>query len=53
MENVGIFYGHMEYFMAICYILWPVGNAVIIWYFFHCFGILRQGKSGNPGLTRR
>jgi hypothetical protein len=26
MENVGIFYGHLEYFLVIWYILWPFGN---------------------------
>jgi hypothetical protein len=25
MEDVGIFYGHLVYFMAIWYILWPFG----------------------------
>jgi hypothetical protein len=34
MENVGIFYGHLEYFTAIRYILWSFGNVVIIWYIF-------------------
>jgi hypothetical protein len=28
MENVGIFYGHSEYFTAIWYILWPFENLV-------------------------
>jgi hypothetical protein len=35
MEDVGIFYGHLVYFMA-------------IWYIFPCFGMLYQEKSGNP-----
>jgi hypothetical protein len=39
MENDGIFYGHLEYFTVIWYILWP--------YFPH-FGMLCQEKSGNP-----
>jgi hypothetical protein len=30
-ENVGIFNGRLEYFTAIWYILWPVGNVVVIW----------------------
>jgi hypothetical protein len=34
MENVGIFYGHLGYFAAIWYILWPFGNVVVIWYIF-------------------
>jgi hypothetical protein len=48
MEKVGIFYGHVEYFTIVWYILWPFGNVVIIWYIFPCFGVLCQGKSGNP-----
>jgi hypothetical protein len=36
MENVGIFYGHKEYFMAVCYILWPFGSLVVFWYIFPC-----------------
>jgi hypothetical protein len=32
MENVGIFYGHLENITAIWYILWPFGNLVAIWY---------------------
>jgi hypothetical protein len=34
MENVGIFYGHLEYFAAIWYTLRPLGNFVAIWYVF-------------------
>jgi hypothetical protein len=48
MENVGMFYGHLEYIMALWCILWPFGYLVVIWYIFPRFGILRQGKSGNP-----
>jgi hypothetical protein len=48
MENDGIFYGHLEYFTVIWYILWPFGNVVLIWYIFPHFGILCQEKSGNP-----
>jgi hypothetical protein len=32
MENAGIFYGHLEYFTVIWYILWPFGNVVVLWY---------------------
>jgi hypothetical protein len=32
MENAGIFYGHLEYFKVVWYILWPFGNVVAIWY---------------------
>jgi hypothetical protein len=47
-ENVGIFYGSLEYYTAIWYILWQFlnvcGNLV---YFFHS-GVFYQEKSGNP-----
>jgi hypothetical protein len=48
MENVGIFYGHLEYSIAIWYILRPFGHLVALWYIFPLFGILCQEKSGNP-----
>jgi hypothetical protein len=48
MENAGIFYGHLEYFTVIWYILWPFCNVVLIWYIFPRFGLLCQEKSGNP-----
>jgi hypothetical protein len=48
MENAGIFYGHLEYFMVIWYILLPFGN--VVWYIFPRFGTLCQGKSGNHDL---
>jgi hypothetical protein len=48
-ENAGIFYGHLEYFTVIWYILWTFGNVVVTWYIFPRFGILCQEKSGNPG----
>jgi hypothetical protein len=41
MEDVGIFYGHLSYFMGIWPILWPVGifyaplfYFIVIWYIF-------------------
>jgi hypothetical protein len=49
MENADIFYGHLEYFTVVWYILWLFGNVVVIWYIFPSFGILCQEKSGNPG----
>jgi hypothetical protein len=49
MENAGKLYCNLEYFTVICYILWPFGNAVVIWYVFPRFGILCREKSGNPG----
>jgi hypothetical protein len=41
MENVGMFYDHLEYFMDVWYILWAFGifhghlvKFVVIWYIF-------------------
>jgi hypothetical protein len=45
MESVGIFYGHLFYFMAICSTLWPFGlfygqlvYFMDIWYIYNRFG---------------
>jgi hypothetical protein len=55
MEDIGLFCGHLVYFMAIWSILWPFGlfcghlvNFMVIWYIFPRFGMLYQEKSGNP-----
>jgi hypothetical protein len=32
MENVGIFYGHLEYFTIIGCNLWSFGNVFVFWY---------------------
>jgi hypothetical protein len=47
----GIFYGHLEYFMAIWNILWPfgifyrhLGYFMTIWYIFCGSGIMHQEK---------
>jgi hypothetical protein len=45
MENAGVFYGHLVYFTAIWYILWPFGNVVEIWYVYVCFGLMCQEKN--------
>jgi hypothetical protein len=50
MENLGIFYDHLDYFRAIGNILWPFGIFLVIWFIFSRFGILDQEKSGNPDL---
>jgi hypothetical protein len=50
MENVGTFFGHLEYITYIrtfWYILEPFGNLAESWYIFR-FGILYQEKSGKP-----
>jgi hypothetical protein len=48
MKKNGIFYGHLEYIMAILYSLWPFGNLVAVWYISPRFGIKNKEKSGNP-----
>jgi hypothetical protein len=50
MENLGIFYDHLDYFRAIGNILWPFGIFCGNWYIFPRFGILDQEKSGNPDV---
>jgi hypothetical protein len=52
MENVGIFYAHLEYVMYTWYILWSFGKFAIIWYISPRFGILRREKSGNPAAEK-
>jgi hypothetical protein len=51
IENVGIFYDNLQYFTAVCNILWPFGifcgHLVNIFYgrllhFPPCFGMLHQ-----------
>jgi hypothetical protein len=48
LEHAGLFYGHLEYFTIIWYILWPFGIVVVICYIFPS-SILCEEKSGNPG----
>jgi hypothetical protein len=48
MENLGIFYDHLDYFRAIGNILSHLVYFVVIRSIFPCFGILDQEKSGNP-----
>jgi hypothetical protein len=46
MVNVGIFYDHLEYFMAIWYNLWPFGIAICI--IFPNFGMFGPRKIWQP-----
>jgi hypothetical protein len=51
MENVVVFYDHLEYFTVIWYKLWPFG-VPSLWsfgIFFPVLVCLHQEKSGNPG----
>jgi hypothetical protein len=51
MENVGIFFGHLDYFTVIWYILWPFGNVMVIWYIFPRF--VPRVKKNLPTLITR
>jgi hypothetical protein len=49
MVNVGIFYDHLEYFMAIWYYLWPfIIHSLWSFVVFPNLVCLDQEKSGNP-----
>jgi hypothetical protein len=41
MENVCIFYGHLEYITALWYILCTFANLVVLWCILPRFGTLR------------
>jgi hypothetical protein len=58
---IGLFFGHLVYFVSIWSIFWPFGIFLAIWYilwefsifcgylvYFSRFGTLYQEKSGNP-----
>jgi hypothetical protein len=52
MENVGIFYGHLEYFNAIWYILWPFGIVCGHLIYFSQFGMFEPRKNlATQGLA--
>jgi hypothetical protein len=48
MENVGIFYGHLEYFTAIWYNLWPFGIFCGNLVYFLRFGMFGPRKIWQP-----
>jgi hypothetical protein len=52
MENVELFYGHLEYFTDIRDILWPFGTFYVNLVHFSGFGIMYQEKSGNLARTQ-
>jgi hypothetical protein len=52
LEHFDIFYDHMVYFVAICFILWQFGICYGNSLYYPHFGILHQEKSGNPGRER-
>jgi hypothetical protein len=52
LENVDIFYGHLEYFIDIWVILWPFGTFCVHLVHFFGFGTIYQEKSGDPDSSR-
>jgi hypothetical protein len=48
---IGIFCGHLVYFVVIWYILWSFGIFCGHLVYFFRFGMLYQEKSGNPDST--
>jgi hypothetical protein len=48
MENAGIFYGHLEYFTAIWYILWSFGIVCGHLLYFSQFGMFEPRKIWQP-----
>jgi hypothetical protein len=48
MENVGIFYDHLQYFTAIWYILLPIGTVCGNLVYFSRFGMFGRRKIWQP-----
>jgi hypothetical protein len=48
MEDVGIFYGYLVYFVAFLYMLWSFGICCCHLVYFSHFGLLYPEKSCNP-----
>jgi hypothetical protein len=48
LRSFGVFYGHLEYFTVIWYILRPFGKFCDYLANFPQFGLFYQEKSGNP-----
>jgi hypothetical protein len=58
MEDFGIFYGRLVYFVAVRYILWPFGifcgrlvYFMVIWYIFFTFWYVVTRKIWQPCLS--
>jgi hypothetical protein len=49
LENMDIFYGHLEYFTDIWDILWSFGTFVFLWYIYSGFGIMYQKNMATLG----
>jgi hypothetical protein len=48
MENFDVFYDHLVYFVAICFISWQCDIFNVQLLYNPHFGILYEQKSGNP-----
>jgi hypothetical protein len=53
MVNVGIFYDHLEYFMAIWHNLWPLGIVCGHLWYFSQFGMFGSRKIWQPWFWSR
>jgi hypothetical protein len=51
MEDVGVFYGHLVQFTAICYILWTFGKVSGNLVYFYRFGTFYQKNLATLGQT--
>jgi hypothetical protein len=52
MKQVGIFYGYLDYFTAVLYILWLFGIFFGLFGIFFLFWYVVSRKSGNPATDR-
>jgi hypothetical protein len=50
MEEVGVFYGHLVYFIIFGIFYGHLVYFVVIWYIYPRFGMLYHEKSGNPDV---
>jgi hypothetical protein len=48
MENVVIFYDHVEYFLVIWHNLWPFDLVCGHWYIISCLGMFGPRKIWQP-----
>jgi hypothetical protein len=46
-------YGHLKYFTAIWYILWPFGSLLVIWYIFPALAYCVTKNLATLELSRR
>jgi hypothetical protein len=51
METVGLFYGHLVFLGLLGIFYGILVYFMVIWYMVPRFGMLYEGKSGNPDAT--